>query len=170
MLIIFGGLPGSGKTTIAKLLAQKLKALYLRVDSIEQALIKNGIEKHEIQALGYEVAYALANENLQLGLSVIADSVNPLDITREAWQNIALENNCQFIEAEIMCSDKNEHRKRIESRHPDIPSHQLPSWAEVLQREYEPWLKDHLVIDTAKASPAEAVNQIISKINSLKQS
>src|ERR1017187_8131926 len=37
MLIIFGGLPGVGKTAIAKELARLIGALHLRVDSIEQA-------------------------------------------------------------------------------------------------------------------------------------
>jgi len=38
ILYIFAGLPGSGKSTIAQLLSKQLKAVYLRVDSIEQAL------------------------------------------------------------------------------------------------------------------------------------
>ena len=38
MLIIFGGLPGSGKSTIARALALRLGAVYLRIDTIEQAI------------------------------------------------------------------------------------------------------------------------------------
>jgi cytidylate kinase len=37
MLIIFGGLPGTGKTAIAQQLARELGAVYLRIDSMEQA-------------------------------------------------------------------------------------------------------------------------------------
>lgn len=40
MLIIFGGLSGVGKTTIAKSLAKHLKAVYLRIDTVEQVLKK----------------------------------------------------------------------------------------------------------------------------------
>ncbi len=36
MLIIFSGLPGSGKSTIARTLSERLNAVYLRVDTIEQ--------------------------------------------------------------------------------------------------------------------------------------
>ncbi|MDF2939568.1 MAG: putative kinase [Gammaproteobacteria bacterium] len=165
MLIIFGGLPGNGKTTIAKILAQKLKAVYIRIDSIEQALIQSGIDKQQINASGYEVGYALVAENLRLNMPVIADSVNPLEITREAWRNVGLENDSQFFEVEIVCSDKAEHRKRIKSRVSDIHNHKLPSWEDVLQREYDPWLQDHLVIDTAKISALDAANMIIGKIN-----
>jgi len=38
MLVILGGLPGSGKTTLAKELAKHLKAVHVRIDSIEQAI------------------------------------------------------------------------------------------------------------------------------------
>lgn len=38
MLIVFGGLPGTGKSTIARALARALRATYLRVDVIEQAI------------------------------------------------------------------------------------------------------------------------------------
>lgn len=39
MLIIFGGLPGTGKTTIARELARQTGAMHLRIDSIEQAIM-----------------------------------------------------------------------------------------------------------------------------------
>ena len=37
-LIIFSGLPAAGKTTLARILATQLDALYLRIDTIEQSL------------------------------------------------------------------------------------------------------------------------------------
>ncbi|GAA3900497.1 hypothetical protein GCM10022405_27350 [Gibbsiella dentisursi] len=40
MLLIFGGLPGTGKSTIARLLAAKLGAVWLRINSVEQSLIR----------------------------------------------------------------------------------------------------------------------------------
>jgi predicted kinase len=113
MLIIFGGLPGTGKTTISKQLAKQLKATYLRVDTVEQALKTNGPE-------GYEVCYAIAAENLRLGLNVIADSVNSISITRNAWCQIAEQENILFVEIEIICSNTKEHQRRIESRKADI--------------------------------------------------
>lgn len=66
-LIIFGGLPGTGKTTLARALAGQLAALYLRIDSIEQALRGSAAFAGELLDAGYRVAYAVARDNLTLG-------------------------------------------------------------------------------------------------------
>nr|WP_246751941.1 AAA family ATPase [Bradyrhizobium diazoefficiens] len=42
-LIVFGGLPGTGKTTVARELTQRLAATYLRIDTIEQTLRSAGL-------------------------------------------------------------------------------------------------------------------------------
>ena len=42
MLIVFSGLPGVGKTGIARELARTIGAVHLRIDSIEQALRRAG--------------------------------------------------------------------------------------------------------------------------------
>ena len=57
MLIVFGGLPGVGKSSVARLVAARLRAVYLRVDTIEQALRDAGARP---LTEGYVGAYALA--------------------------------------------------------------------------------------------------------------
>ena len=47
MLIVLGGLPGAGKTTGARALAERLKAVHVRVDTIEQALRSCDVLKAE---------------------------------------------------------------------------------------------------------------------------
>src|SRR5260370_31363497 len=98
MLIALAGLPGTGKTSIARELAKQLRATYLRVDTIEQALRSSGTLATDITAEGYVVAYRVAEENLSLGHTVIADSVNPIEITRDAWLGVAVEENVYVVE------------------------------------------------------------------------
>ncbi len=65
MLIVFSGLPGTGKTTLSKALAAHLECTYLRIDSIEQALRKSGALRQDVGASGYQVTYAMALDNLR---------------------------------------------------------------------------------------------------------
>jgi predicted kinase len=156
LLIIFGGLPASGKTTIAKDLARQLGATYLRIDTIEQALRESPTASQPINE-GYRVAYAVAEDNLRQGRIVIADSVNPIQLSRDAWIGVAHRAHARAVEVEVICSDPQLHRQRVETRSVDIPGLSLPTWEKVISREYEPWERDHIVIDTAGRSVAESV-------------
>ena len=155
MLIIFAGLPGVGKTTIARELARRIGAVHLRIDTIEQALQSSPLSDE-----GYRVAYAIAEDNLRIGRTVIADSVNPLQLTRDAWREVASRAQVEALEIEVTCSDLEEHRRRVETRITDIPGMKLPTWEEVISREYHPWDRQPLVIDTVKRGVEECLSLI----------
>ncbi|EJZ21787.1 hypothetical protein RCCGEPOP_08150, partial [Rhizobium sp. Pop5] len=139
MLIIFGGLPGSGKTTVARALAGRLGGVHVRVDTIEQAIRASGDPSRDVGPAGYVVAYGVAEDNLTLGRLVIADSVNPLEITRDAWLAVAARSKVRAVEVEVICSDKIEHRRRVETRKTDVEGLVKPTWQEVADRVYDDW-------------------------------
>lgn len=162
-LFILGGLPGTGKTTLARALATRLSALYIRIDSLEQALVNAGLcAAHEIQGAGYEAAYALAGDNLRLGATVVSDSVNPLALTRAAWRKTAEDAGAEYREIEVVCSDAIEHRRRVETRTADIPGMRLPSWTQTIERHYEPWTPHPLVLDTARLTTEQAIDVLMA--------
>ncbi len=120
----------------------------------------------EVGPSGYLVAYGLAETNLILGQNVVADSVNPLAVTREAWRQAAANASSPCIEIEIVCSDSAEHRRRVETRQVDVLGLQLPSWEDVQRRDYEAWDRPRLVLDTAGRSVADALAELQSRIAS----
>ncbi len=164
MLIVLSGLPGTGKTAIAQILARECHAAYLRIDTIEQAILSSLRVQSDLGALGYVVARELARANLCLGGVVVADAVNPLTAIRAAWRAVAESAASDIVEVEVVCSDTSEHRRRVESRKADIPGHVLPTWDEVQRREYEPWASNRLVIDSAQLSAKDAASRILDSI------
>jgi predicted kinase len=166
VLIVLSGLPGTGKTTIARELARVMDAVHLRIDSIEQVLRDAGID---VEGEGYAVAGAVAGDNLRLGRTVIADCVNPWQLTRDTWRDVARRAGVSALEVEVVCSDRAEHRRRVETREPDLAGHRVPSWQEVLDRDYHPWDRDRLVIDTARGSVAVWVQAIVTRAGCLQR-
>ncbi|HEY9827795.1 MAG TPA: AAA family ATPase [Stenomitos sp.] len=161
-LFIFAGLPGTGKTTLSQKLAQSIYATHLRIDTIEQSL--RDLCGLKVEGEGYRLAYRIAADNLRLGLNVVADSCNPLELTRGEWEQVAQDCRCEFINIEILCSNIREHRYRIESRSSTIRGLKLPTWQDVEEHEYHNWSKDRIIIDTAGRSELDCFDELMLKL------
>lgn len=155
MLIELSGLPGVGKTTIARALARQLQAVHLRIDSIEGPMLEQG---WPVDGTGYAIAHAVAEDNLRLGHTVIADCVNPWPLTRDEWRAVAMRVGTKVLDVEITCSDAAEHRRRVESRGSAL------TWDAVVARDYRPWERERLIIDTAHATVGDAVEAIVRAV------
>src|SRR5262245_61774072 len=160
-LYIFSGLPGSGKSALSQLLALHVGAAYVRIDTIEQALRE--VCSIEVQGEGYRLAYRVAADNLRLGISVVADSCNPIELTRREWERVAGEAGAQYVNIEVVCSDLREHRRRVETRLGTVPGLRLPTWREVAEREYDGWTVDRVVVDTFGRSEGECLDELLAK-------
>ena len=123
-------------------------------------VIASGDDQTAIGPRGYLAAYAIADDNLRLGLTVVADSVNSLSPTRKVWRDVACRAGVRIFEIELICSDTTVHRLRVEGRQADIPGHKLPTWKNIQERQYDAWKSEHFVVDTANLSVEEALEKI----------
>ena len=159
VLVVLGGLPGTGKSAVAKAYVRATGASYLRIDTIEQTLVSRTSAEQPVGPIGYEIGYALAVEQLRTGThTLVADCVNPLALTRDAWVEVAAVTAAALVEVEVVCSDPTEHRRRVETRDSDVPDLRLPTWQEVQDRDYQPWDRDRLILDTAQLDPGQCAH------------
>lgn len=163
VLVILGGLPATGKSRVASELNCEGVFSYVRIDSIEQALrAADEVGPNGVGAAGYIVGYAVVSDLLNGGNDVLVECVNPLEITRSAWREVARTRGAALLEVELHCSDPEVHRGRAESRTVDVPGLRLPDWQAIQTREYETWDTADLRIDTCRTSPCHAAALILA--------
>jgi hypothetical protein len=80
---------------------------------------------------------------------VVADSVNPLRLTRDAWRDVARKAGAASVDVVVICSDPAEHRGRIEARQTGI---RRLSWQDIVDGAFDPTNHEAIVIDTAGQS------------------
>ncbi|ORX08620.1 hypothetical protein AWC30_01495 [Mycolicibacillus trivialis] len=168
MLVVLSGLPGVGKTTLACAVALRVGGIHLRIDTIEAAMTESGMVAaaggwDRVPDSGYQVGYALAADLLRSGHVVVADSVNPFAITRQAWAAAANKVSAGLLRVEIVCSDAEEHRRRVELRTSDLAGLVVPTWEQVQTRDYAPWDAADLQVDTA-AGTDRPVDYVVAAI------
>lgn len=155
MLIVFAGLPGSGKSTIARELGRRSPAPVLSVDPVEAALLRSGIDREQPTGLAaYVVVEAMAAEVLSLGQTVVVDAVNDAEEAREQWRNLAGRQGAPLAWIEVVCSDPDLHRHRLAGRDRGLPGFPEPTWASLEARRpgLTAWTDERLVLDSVRGT------------------
>src|SRR5512139_2668767 len=155
-LIIFTGLPGAGKSSIAEAVARNLGIPVFAKDWLEAALIHCELQPVEgappLGSAGYQLLTILAERQLQLGQSVILDSVASTLTIRAEWRSLAQTYQAKWRVIECTCSDIATHRDRLGGRQRGIPGWHELDWSEVerVKAYYAPWEEERLILDAVK--------------------
>lgn len=150
-LIAMAGLPGAGKSTVADGLGRALRAPVISVDPIESAIWRAGVPSTQPTGLAaYFVAETIARTNLDLGLTVIIDAVNAVEAARWTWRDMAASTGEPLRFVEVVCSDKEIHRARLEARTRKIEGFEVTPWETVLaaSAEWTSWSDERLTLDS----------------------
>ncbi len=166
VIVAIGGLPGVGKTTVARAVAARLPAAHLRIDALEVALLRQRLvaTADVVGAHGYAIALAVADTCLAAGTHVVVDAVFDVAEARDPWLALADRHSTAVDWFRLVCSDRAEHRRRVDHRAADITGHRPPTWSDVEGRLTEPWTQPHSVVDTARPDPGGAVLHRITTV------
>ena len=106
---------------------------------------------------GFQV---VAMDNLINGQSVVGDSVNPIELTRKDWRDVAECAGCAFIELEVVCTDKDERRVRLLGRE----AGNLGRVERLMNREFEAWTSAIPTIDTAGVELETSLAEVLALV------
>jgi hypothetical protein len=157
-LIIFSGLPGTGKSTLAEAIGKELGIPVFAKDWLEGTLLRSGlkptIEDKSLGFAGYELLTVLAERQLTLGQSVILDSVAGTETIRSTWRQLARQYGADWRVIECICSDESLHRSRLKVRKRNIPGWHELEWSDVekVKQYYHPWNDECLKLDMINLS------------------
>jgi predicted kinase len=151
-LIVFSGVPGVGKSTLAEAVGSRLGIPVFATDWLLGALTPfGGRHLDDLMEVGAELLTTLAVRQLALGQSAILDHPGENIADRERWRSLARSAGVEFIAVHCICSDPAVHRARLEGRVRDIPGwHDAGVWSNVERRlaSFPPWPDGTLTVDT----------------------
>ena len=152
-LIIFSGLPGTGKSTLAEAVGKELSIPVFARDWLEATLLRCGLqstkEDKSLSWAGYELMTVLAERQLILGQSVILDSVAGTETIRSRWHQLSRQYGADWRVVECIGSDEALHRSQLKVRKRNIPGWHELEWSDVekVKQYYQPWNDERLKLD-----------------------
>ena len=155
-LILFSGLPGTGKSTLAEAVGRHLSIPVFAKDWLEATLLQSewiasnpSNPEKSLGFVGYQLLTTLAERQLMLHQSVILDSVASTQSIREAWRRLSEQYHAHWRVIECLCSDESFHRSQLTKRKRNIPGWHELQWSDVekVRAYFSPWDGERLVLD-----------------------
>lgn len=139
--VIFSGLPGTGKSTLADRLARQLRWPLLRIDDVAGNVPPDA--DYHFWDEKVLVLLTIVGEQLKLGISVIADSVF-MGADRLHAQEIAQKHGAIFRPVYCFVSDESIWEERVNERVDTLGRSEIATWEQIQhQRQwFAPWQAD----------------------------
>jgi predicted kinase len=139
-LVIFSGLPGTGKSTLAMRLARELKVPLLSIDDVTGEIPENaGFSFWDSRI---SILLDLIETQLEVGLDVVVDSVF-MNTDRQHAQDLAHRYNARFRPVYVYVSDEKIWQERVTARFNSLSNPDVAAWERIQHqrlhfREWDP--------------------------------
>ncbi|MBI3984302.1 AAA family ATPase [Candidatus Microgenomates bacterium] len=164
-LICVAGLPGCGKSVVARLLAERLDGLLLRTDAIRKELFAAPDYSPEESIRTYAAFYRRAGEGLTGGRSVVMDATFFSHDSREKAAAIARRASVPW-RLLLVTAPEEIVRERIARRTNDISDADFRVYLE-MKAIFDPMTETHIEIDNRGGLPelAAQVDEVARIVN-----
>jgi predicted kinase len=150
MLIMVCGLPGTGKTTVAKKIADGTKSLVFNTDIIRKELFDKPKYTGKEKSLVYELLFDMAEKFLRSAKNVVLDGTFYKKEFRDRMREIAKRVNSDFHVVEVRCDERVLRKRMAERKGKKTPSDADFRVYRKVKREFEPIREKHFVVDTTE--------------------
>jgi predicted kinase len=162
LIIVVCGLPGVGKSTLAKDLAPLTNAVILSSDKIRKELFpKPTYSKQEVKLI-YDVMILLAKYLYRAGINCIIDATFNKEKSRTELKNKLMLPEEELRIVECICPE-DAVVSRLKSRKNDYSDADLRIYKR-MKKNYELILEDHIVIDTCQSSSKANAEKIAGQL------
>jgi adenylate kinase family enzyme len=147
-IIVIGGVPGTGKSTLAKALSKVLNIPAFSKDELEAAIARKGLfSSKDMRGVGFEIMSVLAKNQIENNNSAIFDLIASRSRVIEQWPQLL---ECEVKYIECICSNEEIHKERIESRNRNIEGWYELLWDDVLSIKsfFNPLMTERLTLDS----------------------
>jgi predicted kinase len=168
VLVMMCGLPGTGKSTLARRLAEQLPAVIVESDRVRQEIFSPPVYTADESQHVHRICHVLMGWYLRHYYHVVYDATNLYEYHRRLAYGLAARNGARLVVAEVIASEdvireRLSPRRRKESVTSVATDYSDAGWEVYLRmrRRAEPIQHDHLSIDTSDGDVEWAVKCVL---------
>jgi predicted kinase len=117
-LLQLAGAPATGKSLLAAEIVKHRPAVIVNSDVVKSTMLDAGVEWKLAGPTAYQVLFALADDLLGQGYSVIVDSPSHYSYIPESGERTGRAHGCRYRFIELVCPDLDELARRFAQRTP----------------------------------------------------